>query len=215
MSSPYEILGIDENATDSQVRESYIAMQKKYDPDSYDKEDLKNFAKKKTEEITNAFDQIMNERRVKRMERGESITDSTESDEGFNASVGFSKIRELIDENDLEQAEMILNSIDGSGRSAEWYYLKGTIFFKKGWLDDSTNFFAAAVRMDPGNPVYKDALDRATWQKSGNFGPAGNDWRRKQTIPQGTTCSGCDICGGLLCADCCCECMGGDCIRCC
>ena len=27
--------------------------------------------------------------------------------------------------------------------------------------------------------------------------------------------SGCDMCSGLLCADCCCECMGGDFIRCC
>ena len=28
-------------------------------------------------------------------------------------------------------------------------------------------------------------------------------------------CSVCDICNGLICADCCCECMGGDLIGCC
>ena len=28
-------------------------------------------------------------------------------------------------------------------------------------------------------------------------------------------CSTCDICQGLICADCCCECMGGDLISCC
>ena len=31
----------------------------------------------------------------------------------------------------------------------------------------------------------------------------------------GGGCSTCDICSGLMCADCCCECMGGDLIRCC
>lgn len=28
-------------------------------------------------------------------------------------------------------------------------------------------------------------------------------------------CNACDICNGLICADCCCECMGGDLIPCC
>ena len=31
----------------------------------------------------------------------------------------------------------------------------------------------------------------------------------------GGGCSACDLCSGLICADCCCECMGGDLIRCC
>ena len=28
-------------------------------------------------------------------------------------------------------------------------------------------------------------------------------------------CNACDMCQGLICADCCCECMGGDLISCC
>ena len=28
-------------------------------------------------------------------------------------------------------------------------------------------------------------------------------------------CTACDVCNGLICADCCCECMGGDLISCC
>ncbi|HBN81189.1 MAG TPA: molecular chaperone DnaJ, partial [Ruminococcaceae bacterium] len=28
-------------------------------------------------------------------------------------------------------------------------------------------------------------------------------------------CSACDACSSLICADCCCECMGGDLIPCC
>ena len=29
------------------------------------------------------------------------------------------------------------------------------------------------------------------------------------------SCDACDMCSGLICADCCCECMGGDLISCC
>ena len=29
------------------------------------------------------------------------------------------------------------------------------------------------------------------------------------------SCNACDVCQGLVCADCCCECMGGDLIPCC
>ena len=36
-----------------------------------------------------------------------------------------------------------------------------------------------------------------------------------KTTTQSSSCSGCDMCTGLMCADCCCEMCGGDCIRCC
>ena len=62
--------------------------------------------------------------------------------------------------------------------------------------------------MDPGNQEYKAAVNQINNQRNGVYGgynPA--------TANSG--CSGCDICTSLMCADCCCECMGGDLIRCC
>ncbi|NCU32158.1 MAG: molecular chaperone DnaJ, partial [Candidatus Moranbacteria bacterium] len=32
---------------------------------------------------------------------------------------------------------------------------------------------------------------------------------------QRTACTPCNVCSSLICADCCCECMGGDLISCC
>ena len=53
-----------------------------------------------------------------------------------------------------------------------------------------------------------EAYDQIMAERRGNFGgynPGG----------QMGGCSACDVCNGLICADCCCECMGGDLISCC
>ena len=41
MTDPYQILGIDKQATDEQVKEAYLNMQKKYHPDNYEDSPLK------------------------------------------------------------------------------------------------------------------------------------------------------------------------------
>ena len=61
--------------------------------------------------------------------------------------------------------------------------------------------------MDPTNAEYANAYQTLSRSAAG-YGQTyyGN---------QGAGTNVCNICGGLLCADCCCECMGGDCIPCC
>ncbi|OGO87306.1 MAG: hypothetical protein A2Y15_02035 [Clostridiales bacterium GWF2_36_10] len=63
-----------------------------------------------------------------------------------------------------------------------------------------------ACRLDPYNAEYRTALDRMSM--GSNQSPYGRTTRAGG-------CSGCDMCCGLLCADGCCECMGGDLIGCC
>ena len=105
-------------------------------------------------------------------------------------------------------AEQILDGVNEAQRDAEWYFLKGTVLYKKGWLEEAYNNFNRACNMDSGNQEYKAAVNQINNQRNGVYGgynPA--------TANSG--CSGCDICTSLMCADCCCECMGGDLIRCC
>ena len=35
------------------------------------------------------------------------------------------------------------------GRNAEWFFLKGTVLYKRGWLEEAYNHFSRAVQMDP------------------------------------------------------------------
>ena len=103
-------------------------------------------------------------------------------------------------------AEVLLDGVPTHARDAEWYFLKGTVLYKKGWLEDAYANFQTACRMDPGNAEYRAALSRMSSDRStGGYRTAGSDGG----------CSACDVCTTLYCADCCCECMGGDLIRCC
>ena len=74
-------------------------------------------------------------------------------------------------------------------------------------LEEAYNHFATACRMDPANAEYRAAFHRVqAGRQTGGYRTANTG---------GETCNTCDVCQALWCADCCCECMGGDCIRCC
>ena len=92
-------------------------------------------------------------------------------------------------------------------RGAEWNFLMGTVQVKKGNFVDAQKYFDTACAMDPYNREYRAAQDYLRRLASG-YGGGFNTSSRSE-------CSGCDICQGLICADCCCECMGGDLISCC
>ena len=111
-------------------------------------------------------------------------------------------------------AEELLDGTPMQARDAEWYFLKGNVYFQRGWLDDALNHFSTACRLSPNNPEYRAAMNRMMWQRQGNFGSPAGGYRTGTPVPMGG-CSTCDICNSLLCADCCCECMGGDLISCC
>ena len=81
-----------------------------------------------------------------------------------------------------------------------------------GWLEEAMKHFQTANRMDPNNMEYTAALNQMMWQRQ-NARPAGG--YRTYTYGGNPGCSSCDLCTSLICADCCCECMGGDLIHCC
>ena len=58
---------------------------------------------------------------------------------------------------------------------------------------------------------YQAALNQAMNQRSGVYG----GYNPNMNMNNAGGCNACDVCNGLICADCCCECMGGDLISCC
>ena len=104
-------------------------------------------------------------------------------------------------------AETLLDGIPVAARTAEWHFLKGNVLYKKGWLEDAYTHVETACRMDPGNMEYRSMLNQMNMRRqTGGY--------QMGAQPMGG-CSACDVCQGLICADCCCVCMGGDLIRCC
>ena len=215
MRNPYEVLGVPQTATEEQVKEAYRTLARQYGDDAYMGGPLADVAKQKMEELDRAYDAIVAERRGQAPPQYDTTSDNTQSQQSrYNAYSGgyatqngytytpsqFSDVRAKINANRLDDAETILDGIPRTQRSAEWYFLKGQIQQRRGWLDEAFKNYTTACQMDPENPEYKEsytAMHRSA--KSGYRESHGG-------------CCGdpCDICSSLLCADCCCECMGGD-----
>ena len=120
----------------------------------------------------------------------------------------YSDIRAKINSGRLDDAQTLLDGMPEYGRDAQWYYLKGTIQQKRGWLEEAAKNFATASNLDPSNNTYKMAYNKINNARTGGY-------RTERRQKEKGGCSGCDICTGLICADCCCECFGGDIIPCC
>ena len=210
MSDPYKVLGISRDATDEQVKEAYREMAKKYHPDNYQGSPIADLANEKMKEVNEAYDQIMNERKNRKNGGSSSQGYSGGYNPNYsNPNSNFADVRTLIMAGRIADAEQILNGVPTDSRNAEWYFLKGTVLYKRGWMEEAYNHFAKACDMDPSNPEYSAAYNQIKNQRTGAYGGY------NPGAPRQGGCSGCDVCSGLLCADCCCECFGGDFIRCC
>ncbi len=200
---PYEILGVKPTATDDEVKAAYRAQARKYHPDNYADNPLSELAQEKMQEINEAYDTIVRMRKG----GGHSYTGYTGTQtSGYAGSSRYGDIRSMIQQNRISDAEMLLDGVPGHARDAEWFFLKGSVLYKKGWLEDAFTHFQTASRMEPGNLEYRQAVNRVAMNRqTGGY----------RTMDNSQGCTGCDVCNSLICADCCCECMGGDLIRCC
>ena len=196
MKNPYEVLGVKEGASDEETKKAYRELVKKYHPDKYVNNPLADLAAEKMKEINDAYDALT---------KGGNNSGYSSGNTGNYAN--FNAVRSAINAGNLAEAERLLNQM--SDRGAQWHYLYGVICLRRGFYDMARSHFDRACSLDPSNAEYQNARNSMnngfnTYRNMGNANgyPAGG-------------CSTCDMCQGLLCADCCCECMGGDLIPCC
>lgn len=200
MNDPYSVLGVAKDASEDEVKTAYRELARKYHPDNYADNPLKDLAAEKMKEVNEAYDQIIAQRTS-----ASSNSYYTASNSGADE---FPEITRLIQAAQFEQAQLLLDQVPIDRRTARWYYLSGNVLYSRGWYDDAYSNYATACRMDPQNPEYAGAMEHMRRKHNG----AG--YRTRQ-YSSGSSCSSCDICSSLICADCCCECMGGDLIPCC
>lgn len=213
--NPYEVLGVREDATDEEIKEAYRALARKYHPDKYIDEGLKEMATEKMKTINEAYEEIKNIRAGKSSAGGYGSGGGSGSAGGYGSygsaggggSGDFAEVRRLINAGAYMQAERILDAMPADRRGAEWHFLRGCILLRRGWVHDAAKYFDTACRMDPQNAEYRNA--RLNIERMAQQGSAGRT--------TGTVCAddGCGCCANLMLADCCCECMGGDLIPCC
>ena len=204
MGDPYKVLGVSPNASDDEIKSAYRELAKKYHPDNYANNPLADLALEKMKEINEAYDEVTRRRSGGGSSRGGGYGGPAGGySGGSSGSAHFSEVRVLINQNRVGEAEQVLESVPDGERDAEWYFLRGSVFYKKGWTNEAIGYFQRAVNMDPGNGEYRNALQQLSSQMGG-FGGFGGGFGQQQGGP-----SACDCCAGLACADCLCN--GGFC----
>lgn len=193
MKDPYEVLGVPKGASQDEIKKAYRELARKYHPDHYAGNPLADLAEEKMKEINEAYAVL-----TKDGGAGASSASGSYGSTGYSGSSGgsaeFAEVCRRIQTGDLDGAERILDGI--GGRTAQWYYLRGVIAQRRGWMDEAAQNFRIAVQMEPGNPEYAAALNRTgtgayTYRQQEYGGTDDNEL--------------CNLCGSMLCLNCLCN----------
>ncbi len=200
---PYKVLGVDVNATDEEIKNAYTKLVKKYHPDKYTDDAMKELATEKMKEINEAY--ITLSKRKKSSSASGTYSESSYSTSsqrrkytGEYASE-FEDARHYVEINNLNAASMILERIPL--RNGEWYYLEGIINFRLRNFDKAHTYLKKAHELEPENEEYASAYNMVA--------NAGRSYNRNGAW--GNSSSDCDCCTTLLCMDCLCGCSRGCC----
>jgi molecular chaperone DnaJ len=193
MRNPYEVLEIKEGSSKEEIKKAYREMAKKYHPDQYSNNPLKDLAEDKMRELNEAYDYL-----IKNSTEGSSSGFTASNNyENSNSSPIYSSIRMNIQSGNLNAAEQSLNNT--SERGGEWYYLMGIVQMQRGQYDNAFTYITKACNLEPNNMEYRQAFNqlnnsnnsyRQTYYNRGN----GND-------------DMCSFCAKLYCLNMLCDCI--------
>lgn len=189
MKDPYSVLGVSQNASDDEVKKAYRELARKYHPDNYQNNPLADLAEEKMKEINEAYDTITKSRSGGGYQQPSYGSYQQSSYSGSASNPTYARVRNLINAGNLEAAEQLLMEVPQ--KNGEWYFLSGSIAYRKGWMDEAAQNFSLAVQLEPNNPEYRQAL--AMMQQRGRgYQPYGNYYSSSE----------CDPCSAYLCLSC-------------
>ena len=179
--NPYQVLGLDQNATDDEVKKAYRALSRKYHPDANVNNPNKEEAEEKFKQVQQAYNQIMKERQ--QGFRGGASSDY--SQDGWNASgdpyeeffkafggrYAGNRYGTTREENPKMQAAFnylrnrcykealhVLEDMPFSERQARWYYYSAVANQGLGNMATAIEQAKKATELEPSNFEYRQYL---------------------------------------------------------
>ena len=188
MADPYEVLGVDRNASDDEIKRAYRRLAWQYHPDANPDDPA---AAKKMQEINAAYDQIKNPEKY----QGQSQGYNPYSQSGYGSYGGYSGYGGYYQQTNRNQYEdtykqaaynyiryhryseavNVLNQMAQEKRDAQWYYLSALANEGVGNQVTALEHMRRAVSMEPDNQDYLYQLNRMEHggdtyrQRSGDF----------------------------------------------
>ncbi len=188
MQKYFEVLGLNETATEEEIEKAYLTLKEKYSRERFLEGEKGNQAAKQLTLLETAYAEIKSSRKG-----GE-----TEMNNGFN------EVEDLIKVGNISLAQEKLDDI--TDRGAEWHYLQSVIFYKKNWLNESKKQLEIALNIEPHNSKYGEAYTRLKNKMEYNNRQYNNGYygaqNQGQTSQQmgGTDSNGCvDYCLTMCC----------------
>ena len=178
---PYQILGVDRNASDEEIKRAYRRLAKQYHPDANPGDE---YAAKKMQEINDAYD------RIKNPEKQQAAPGQGSQSYGYDPFRGYyqrQSYNQKYADSHLQaaynyilyrrfrEALNVLSQFEGV-KGADWYYLSALANQGLGNQVTALEHIRRAVSMEPDNQEYLDALNRIEYggtayrQQAGNFG---------------------------------------------
>ena len=217
---PFMILGVTDSVSQNELYEAYRNARKEWENKRFIPGEEGAYACERLDEIEQAYRDAEDALRSKEVIIPEVVEPTSEDD--------YVEIDRLVKDKAYTQAQDKLDEI--KIRGARWHFLQSIVFVGTGRNNEALEHLKTATVIEPQNETYSEAYNRMLErigrpQTQGFYAYResddgyGNDRRSYRDDGYDARRHGgitpCDCCQGLICADCCCECMGGDLISCC
>lgn len=165
MRDPYEVLGVDRNASDDEIKRAYRRLARQYHPDANPDDPV---AAKKMQEINAAYDQIKNPEKYQGQSYNPYGQSGYGSYGGYYQQTGRNQYEDTYKQAAYNyiryrrygEAVNVLNQMAQEKRDAQWYYLSALANEGVGNQVTALEHMRRAVSMEPDNQDYIYQLNR-------------------------------------------------------
>ena len=216
---PFMILGVTDSVSQNELYDAYKNARREWESKRFAPGEEGAYACERLDEIEQAYRDAEEILRARDVIIPEVVEPATEDE--------YAEIDRLVRAKEYESAQEKLEGI--KVRGAKWHFLQSIVFTGTGKNYEALEHLKTATVIEPDNSTYSEAYNRMqervgkpqtegfyAYRESGDYGDGRRSYRDDGY--DGRHHGGmtpCDCCQGLICADCCCECMGGDLISCC